>query len=158
MYRMGILDHTVPMQGRTSAAASSAGVADTWYGPVPEGFIWYVERVSVYCPTSAAAVALYVSTSELGTDLGSRADYTSAGANAIADEFNPIYLPEGYYLHVQWTAATSGDRCTSGVQYAVHEKNPGDIMNPVELRQVAAMHQHPTAEVNVPATAHQRAV
>jgi hypothetical protein len=160
MHRQGIFDHHVPMLGSTGTA-TSAGVAKAGYGPVPEGYCWYIERYSVHCPTSGAVAAVFVVLGATGTgaiDPGYRADYTTAGADAVGDANSAIYVPAGYHFVVQWTAATSGDVCTASIQYAVHQIDPSHMNSPQDLRQMAAAHQHAAAELNGTAVAGRRAV
>jgi hypothetical protein len=160
MLRAGFYDHHVPMLGATGTA-TSAGVAKVGYGPVPEGYCWYIERYSVHCPTGAAVAAVFVAQGATGTaavDSGYRADYTTAGADAVGDSFNAIYVPAGYHFIVQWTAATSGDVCTASIQYAVHQLDPHIMTSREDVRQIQASHEHATAPVNDSAVAGRRAV
>lgn len=161
--RAGLYDHHVPAQGITSKANTS-GIATNVYGPVPEGYAWYVERISVHCPTDGAVADVHVI---LGTinqvaanaalDTSARVDHTEDGDDAVADENSAVFVPAGYSLVVQWTSATSGDICVSAVQYAVHELEPRRFMSPEDLRQLQAAHQHATAPVSQTAVAEYRA-
>ncbi len=147
MQTAGFYDHHVPMLGATGTA-TTAGVAKAGFGPVPQGYCWYIERYSMHCPTAAAVAAVFVTQGSTGTaaiDPGYRADYTTAGADAVGDAFHAIYIPEGYHFTAQWTAATSGDVCTASIQYAVHQLNPQILSSPQDIRQVQAAHEHMSA-------------
>ena len=157
MFREGIFDHHRPMEGKV-AVANASGVATTFYGPVPEGYAWYVERLSTHAPTTNTACSIFVSAEASTSDPGFRADFTAV-ADDIADEVNPIYLPAGYYLVVRWTGATSGDTCTASAQIAVHQLNPALFMSPEDRAQVREAHERqPQHELVEVATAHRRAV
>lgn len=161
--RAGLYDHTVPMQGVT-VTANTSGIATAVYGPVPEGYDWWVERYSVHCPTSAAVASVNVIlgpvsqvAANAALDSSARADFTTTGKDLVGDAFSAIYVPAGYSLVIQWTAATSGDICIASVQYDVHEKNPRHFMSPQDVHQIAAAHQHATSPVSESAVAEHRA-
>ncbi len=160
MYRQGVFEIHRPMEGR-GGVASSAGIAKASYGPVPEGYCWYIERYSVHCPTAAAVAAVFVTQGATGTaaiDPGYRADYTTAGADAVGDAFHAIYVPAGYHFTVQWTGATSGDACTASCQIAVHQVDPMNNMSRQDVRQVQAAHEHAATPLTEVATAGRRAI
>ena len=160
MYRQGVYEYHVPMLGAT-ATANASGIAKAGYGPVPEGYCWYIERYSVHCPTSGAVAAVFVAQGSTGTgavDPSYRTDYTTAGADAVGDAFHAIYVPSGYHLVIQWTAATSGDLCVASIQYAVHQLNPNVIGSRQDALQEHAAHQHLTSPLTHVATAGERAV
>lgn len=145
MHREGVFDHHVPMQG-SSALANSSGVAKVGFGPVPQGYVWYIERYSVHCPTAAAVASVFVVHGTTGTaavDTSFRADYTTAGKDAVGDAFHAIYVPEGYHFLVQWTSATNLDQCVASIQYAVHELDPlvRGIMSGQDVRQLSESHE-----------------
>lgn len=161
--RAGLYDHHVPMQGVT-VLANTSGIATAVYGPVPEGYAWYIERYSVHCPTSAAIASVNVILGPVNAvaanaalDSSARADYTTTGKDLVGDSNSPIYVAPGYSLVIQWTAATSGDICIASIQYAVHELEPRRFMSPEDQRQVAAAGQHATGPVTQTATAERRA-
>lgn len=160
MSRAGIYEYHVPMLGAT-ATANTSGVAKAGFGPVPEGYCWYIERYSVHCPTANAVAGVFVVQGTTGTaaiDPSYRADYTTAGADAVGDAFHAIYVPAGYHLVVQWTAATSGDLCVASIQYAVHQLNSREMMSPQDVAQLAASHEHAGAQLTSSATAGKRAI
>jgi len=160
MYRQGIFETHVPMYGQT-ATANSSGVAKVAFEPVSEGYCWYVERYSVHCPTVAAVASVFVTLGATGTaaiDTSYRADYTTAGADAVGDAFHAIYVPPGYRFVVQWTAATSGDICTASIQYARHQLNPMQNMSQQDIQLVNAAHEHGSSPLVESATAGKRAV
>ena len=161
--RAGLYDHHVPMQGLT-VNANASGIATAAYPPVPEGYAWYIERYSVHCPTSAAVASVNVIlgvvsavAANAALDSSARADFTTNGKDSVGDANSAIYVPPGYSLVIQWTAATSGDICIASIQYAVHELEPRRFMSPEDLRQVQAAAQHATAPVTGSATAEYRA-
>lgn len=159
--REGIFDHHVAMLG-ASAVANSAGVAKAGYGPVPEGYCWYIERYSAHCPTSAAVAAVFVVLGATGTaaiDPSYRADFqTTTGGDVVGDAFHAIYLPPGYHFVMQWTGAANADVCTASIQYAVHQLDPGHMMTRQDIRQIQASHEHAGSPVTETATAHRRAI
>ena len=160
MHRLGIFERHIPMEGKT-ASANSSGVAKVGYGPVPEGYCWYIERYSVHCPTAAAVAAVFVTLGATGTaavDPSYRTDYTTAGADAVGDAFHAIYVPAGYHLVIQWTAATSADVCTASIQYAVHDLNPMQNMSQHDIHLVNESHEHLSSPLVESATAQKRAV
>lgn len=158
MMRMGVFDHTRPAEPK-SGTANASGVASLFYGPCPEGYGWYIERISVHCPTAAAVAHVCVALTPLSAvDYGSRMDFTTGGADSIADESTAIYVPAGYSLSIIWTAATSADVCTASVQYAVHQLDPRYMMSPEDMREVQAAHEHPKSPLTHPAVAGERAI
>ena len=160
MHRQGVFVRHEPMEGKV-ASANSSGVAKVGYGPVPEGYCWYIERYSVHCPTAAAVASVFVVQGATGTaavDTSYRADYTTAGADAVGDAFHAIYIPSGYHFLIQWTAATSADVCVASCQIAVHQLDPMGNMSPQDVQLVNAAHEHLSSPLVEPATAQKRAV
>ena len=161
MYRQGIYEYHVPMTSASSPAASSGGVAHATWGPVPEGYCWYVERYGGHCPTAAAKQGVFVVNGAVPTtaiDPGYRADIATVAGDIVGDAFHAIYVPAGYYFVMEWTSATSGDICTGSIQYAVHQLNPRGFASPQDTLQQLASHEHMASPLNVPATADERAV
>lgn len=99
-------------------AASAAGVAVAQAGPVKTGFMLRLERIACHCPTAGATFSIYVGPQSLSTsaDPAYRRDYTPTGADNVLDEVNPIHVLPGEYVTYRFTAATSGDVCSIGVQ------------------------------------------
>jgi hypothetical protein len=113
--------------GQGTPTAQSNGIAIGAYGPCPEGFCWYFERLSTYSNTSGTPILeVYVVTAPnpaaSTTGLRSRRlDYTPQGKNDLMDEVNPIYVQPGYWLLAVWSTLTSGDLCTLSCQLRVHQ-------------------------------------
>lgn len=158
-HRLGVLDHTVPMEGKVTTADAS-GDGTLYYGQVPLGYCWYIERISTHGPTSGTTLDVHVSPAPDIADDRTRTDYTANGNDAILDEIQPSFVPGGYYLVFKWANATSGDLLVASVQYAVHELNPSRqlALSESDRRTVEASHEKPTAPVNDSAVAERRAV
>ena len=164
MHREGIFQTHIPALGAT-ATASSAGVAKMRWGPVPEGYCWYIERYSGYCPTAAATAAVFVVLGSTGTaavDPSYQMDSTimaAAQTSVVGDANQPIYVPAGYHFVFQFTGATSGDKCVGSIQHAVHQLDPRvGNMSSADVHQLQLAHQHNTAPLTDVATAGKRAV
>ena len=129
MWRAGIYDHTEPGQ-TIIATANSSGVAQGFLGPVPAGYVWYVERYTSFVNASranAAAEIFVLTTDTLPSsytatvgDRTGRQDVTLNASNAAADNASPVCVPAGYHLVALWTGLTSGDRAQLSTQITVH--------------------------------------
>lgn len=153
--KAGLYRYHVPMQGRV-AKANASGIATAYYGPAPEGYCWYVERMSTNAPTAATRLDVMVAPEASFNDPAYyRTDFTLSGSDAIADETQPPYVPAGYYLVFRWSGATSGDVCVASIQYAVHEMPP--LTEEERLQYLDAI-QRAMGDTFQPATAARRAV
>lgn len=127
MNRRGIIESTRPDQ-YIAAAVGSDGTATGAIGPCPEGFEWYVERLT--CGQSGAAVAttalleVYVQTTDTAPADESkqgRQDVASGSlvASNVSDENSAIVVQAGYFLVAKWSGLTSGDRVQLSTQIQV---------------------------------------
>ena len=134
MWRAGIYDHTEPGQAIT-ATANSSGVAQGFLGPVPAGYVWYVERytafvgaarsngvVEVYALTTNQLPSGYSATAGDRTGRQDASNFTvvNGASFAVSDNFNPVFLGEGYYLVVGYTGLTNQDVAQLSTQISVH--------------------------------------
>lgn len=147
MWRAGVLDHVATELYIGAVVVTAATTAQGYLGPVPQGYCWYVERMSSYSTTTQTSPKLEISvqTGNLipaNWDRSSRADYTNAVANDIADENNPIYVPGGNFLVAYWTGLVAGDAVMLGTQIAVHlvdlNQTPHQLMTQVHETHVPA--------------------
>lgn len=108
-----------------------AGIAYGFLLEVPTGFHEKVERIStwgnsagtpefeVFISTTGAA-----NTPNFVVDRTRRVDFTSAGNNDIADEFNPVYIDNGFCVLGYWSSANNGDHFQASFQISLWEKWP----------------------------------
>lgn len=129
--RRGVLQQTRSDQ-YIAATIAADGTGRGAIGPCPEGFEWYVERLTCSqtgtTPAATALLEIYV----LPTDLGQgtpdaskqgRQDVsvgTTLTAN-VSDQESPIVVPAGYYLVAYWTGLTSGDKVALSTQVQVRK-------------------------------------
>ena len=136
-----------------SAVANSAGVAQDFIGPVSQGFVWYVERMTTWSNTAQAAPLLEIFvlttdtlpssyTATVGDRVG-RQDLTLTAKNDVADENSAIYVPEGYHLVGLWTGLTSGDAVQLSTQITVHRMSLD-----IEDRRQVLQQTEPTPDIN----------
>lgn len=126
--RRGVLESTRPDQ-YIGATVASDGTATGYIGPCPEGFEWYVERMT--CAQSGAGVSattalleIYVQQSQNAPGDASkqgRQDIAvgTAVANDVSDNLSPIVVPPGMFLVAYWTGLTSGDLVKLSTQIQV---------------------------------------
>lgn len=96
---------------------------------VPEGYCWYVERITAWSNGTMASTArleIFVSQSETGPtspDKTGRQDVAQGAVvgDSTSDENSPIYVGPGQNIVAQWTALTSGDKVSATFQIRVHE-------------------------------------
>jgi hypothetical protein len=82
-----------------------------------DGYGYLVERISVTASNGTPVARVYVGSASAQNEM----DFTAAGAEDVADENSPIYVPSGSTLTVVWTGGgmTNQVVCTMRVQYAV---------------------------------------
>lgn len=128
---MSRLGYSFPVAHRPdnyiSATANAAGVASGSIGPCPEGFCWYVERMTCFSDSAATAPILEVyvlPTNAAPSDASKQGRQDVATGtnvvNGVSDAASPIVVPAGYYLVAVWTALNSGDHGRLSTQIAVH--------------------------------------
>lgn len=102
-----------------AAALSKASVG---FPVVPVGFLWLVQRISVYSASSTLTNAtVFLDTIDPTTML----DYTNNGNNDIADEASPIVIDEGHSLVCQWKGIADNATGTINIQYQLIQKVNG---------------------------------
>lgn len=110
----------IPVDSSTDprqAAANGAGVAQAVFGPVQPGYQWRVERIAISSDSAlASAFTMYLET----IDPTNIVESTPSGNNDIADETQPILVPEGSRLLAVWTGATPGALCSVRIQYTIY--------------------------------------
>jgi len=141
-----------------TATAGASGSAQTALGPCPEGYCWYVERISSHGPTAGTKLDVDVADNNTANDPAWRMDFSATANDDIADEQQPIYVPAGHWLVFNWSGATSGDILKASVQYAVHQLDTHYLQSAQDIRQEQASHEKPTAPVTHVAVAEGRAV
>ncbi len=125
--RRGIIESTRPDQYINATVAATGGASGS-IGPCPEGFEWYVERLT--CSQSGAAVAatalleIYVQAAPdapLDASKQGRQDVSvgSVVKDGVSDQQSPIVVPPGYHLVAVWSALTSGDKVKLSSQIQV---------------------------------------
>lgn len=150
MLREGLFDHH-----RTDTlalvAAGNPVLAQAAFGPVPEGYAWYVELATyLIAGNSHTAIAALAVTPDNGA-LPAFASWDGQGLKATNPAATlgswslplPIYVPPSHFLRVILVAGTivAGDTATATFQTAVHQLNPRAFMSPDDQAQVAAAHQ-----------------
>lgn len=152
MYRAGFYDHHEPGMSIV-ATANASGVAQGFLGPVPQGYCWYVERMTSWSNTAATSgllLEVFVQTVDdaaptsatVGNRTG-RQDVSYVVVNDISDNNSPIHVPEGYFLVAFWTGLTSGDKVELTTQIAVHL-----LSLDIEPRQLVQQQTEPTPDIN----------
>lgn len=115
--------------------ADSNGIAHGRIGPVPAGYIWYLERYTTWSsngsPTSPV-VEVYVQnanginpgiTSSTAGMRSGRVDVTTS-ANAAQASALPVVAPEMMFVEVLWLGFTPGDTVQMTFQVCVHQLVP----------------------------------
>jgi hypothetical protein len=97
-----------------STPAAAGGTCSVTLDPVPAGYFWLVERITVL-NTSSTATTAYVYEGDPAP--GNFRDGTSRGNLDVADESSPILVDSTRYLTVLWTGASNGAVGTVTVQY-----------------------------------------
>lgn len=99
-----------------TATATAGGIGTITYDPVPSGYEWHVERITVFNGGAAAPV---VGIYHDSVDPVNLLDYTLAGNADVALELPPLVLFSGEQLVVQFTGCTALSVCTSVIQYII---------------------------------------
>ena len=91
MLRAGLFDHHTTDPYIVATAAGATVLAQGFWGPCPQGYAWYVERISTHGPTANTKLDVYVTTSSIvsgvaASDDGFRADFTATANDAIVPE------------------------------------------------------------------------
>lgn len=124
----GVYVHTRVDQ-QIAGVIDSTGAFAGSLGPVPEGYCWYVERLTCQSNTAVASgptttLEIFVSTDITGPtspDKTGRQDMTLLPANDVSDQNSPIYVGPGMFLVAQWAGLTTGNRVRLTTQIRVHE-------------------------------------
>ena len=168
MLREGLFEH----HRRDSVAVVAAGgtpLAQGFYGPVPEGYAWYVELAAfgVLGNSHTAIAALAVSPDNAA--LGSIAGWDFAGLQAevapavVSGQFPlalPLYVPANHWVRLLAFGGSlaAADLVNFSFQTAVHQLNPRLMMSPDDMAQVKAAHERVAAGLSETAVAGRRAV
>jgi hypothetical protein len=97
-------------------SANGAGALTLTVGPVPEGWRWLINYVTVTTGgNTAPTVDLFIDS----TDLPNLFDGTDDGRSAIAPYVPPRQLEQGQTLLAVWAGADAGAQCSMRVEYDV---------------------------------------
>ena len=128
--RLGYLSAYRP-DNYVNAAANANGQAIGAVGPVPEGFVWYCERITCSSNTSQSTGVLEVyvlptnpqATTALDGSKAGRQDIASGAVvqNGVSDQRSPIAIPVGHFLVFVWTGLANGDKVQASMQLAIHQ-------------------------------------
>ena len=121
--------HSTRSDQYIAATVASNGTATGFLGPVPEGFCWYVERLTAHSNTANSTTGkleVYVQPFQAAPNDASkrgRQDFAigTAVQDSASDENSPIYVGPGDYLVAVWSALTSGDLVSLSAQIRVHK-------------------------------------
>ena len=126
--RRGIHETTRP-DLYIAATADATGVAQGAIGPCPEGYEWYVERMTVSQSGAAVAAAATVEVFVVATDRltgttskQGRQDYAAGATNvagSVSDAASPIVIPAGFFLVCYWTGLTAADKVQLSTQIEI---------------------------------------
>ncbi len=155
-----------------SAVADAGAVAQKAIGPVPEGFVWYVEIVGYVVIGNSHTAVIAAAISPDNGPLPAQATWDGAGmvwttlTAAIRNSENtgpPFFLDSGEYLRAILSGGTlaQGDVVTVTYQIRVNEKEPvWGLLTPEERAELAAAHERAglAPAVGLPAVAEERAV
>lgn len=106
----------------------AAGTFVDSLGPVPEGYCWYVERITCYSNDTATTgvFELFVirgDTPPGKPDISGRQDVATGSVvlNGVSDEESPIHVPPGYTLVGSWSGLTSAKVVSASFQIRWNE-------------------------------------
>ncbi|NUP79746.1 MAG: hypothetical protein HOV96_19595 [Nonomuraea sp.] len=74
--------------------------------PVPDGELWFVDRLRVMCNSTSNTIAYVYANGSLADDFVE--DGTLTGNFDVADNASPLLLLTGEPLTIQWTGASAG--------------------------------------------------
>lgn len=99
---------------RAQVTADAAGEATVEFGPVPNFAFWLIQSITVANDGAAASEArVYVGSAQPSNLV----DGTIAGNLDVSDRNQPILVPGGETLRIEWTGATAGSDSTAVIQY-----------------------------------------
>lgn len=136
------------------ATAATTGIAHGGLGPCPQGFCWYIERMtcwtnsSVTATTAAPTLEIYVMQDGGGVPNDNskqgRQDVAVGQIvfNAVSDERQPIYVGPGYKIEAVWTGLNTGDLVSLSLQVRVNKLEAVPVEQGT-INQHAGMHEHP---------------
>ena len=144
--------HTTRPDQYIHATAASTGIAHGGLGPCPQGFCWYIERMTCYSNSgvtvSATTPLLEIYVMQDGG--GPPNDASKQGRqdlavgqvviNGVSDEHQPIYVGPGYKIEAVWTGMNSGDLCVVSFQQRVNKLHA--TPEPQTTSQHHGMHHH----------------
>lgn len=148
--RAGFFDHHEPLQTISVSALNASGNGQGFLGPVPQGYCWYIENVTMRVPNQGVLDMIISPTQKVpaGTawDFSGRFDLFAAATDDARNYASPIYVGPGMYIVASVTGGTQNDTPTISLQIAVHQLNPAFMTSPEDARQIQAAHQHATRE------------
>lgn len=110
----------IPVDSSTDprqAQFDAGGIAVVNFGPVQPGYQWRVERIAISSDSAlASAFTLYLDS----IDPTNIVESSPSGNSDIADETQPILVPEGSRLIGRWTGGTPGALASARIQYTVY--------------------------------------
>ena len=115
-----------------AATVASTGLANGFIGPCPEGYCWYVDRITCYSNDTATTGVLELYSQSTGnvpndTSKQGRQDVAlgSVVLNGVSDENQPIYVGPSYFLVASWSGLTSGKLVALSAQIRWHKLETG---------------------------------
>lgn len=115
-----------------NATVDSTGLAQGYIGPCPEGFCWYVERMTCFSNDTATTgiLEVYSIRSQIKPSDASkqgRQDVATGSTvlNGVSDQASPIYAGPGYFLVASWSGLTAGKVVALSMQIRVHKIETG---------------------------------
>lgn len=109
----------------------TSGIAVAPMIPVSVGYIWRLERYSVWSSSAGNPVfELFVGsngeqfTTSFNLDRTRRVDFTLLGKNNVSDNVSPPIFDEGEVPIFAWSGCTNGDVCQATIQIRWYQKTP----------------------------------
>lgn len=149
----------------------AGNVAQLQFGPVPQGYAWYVENFAFVVLGNSHTTIAEVAITPDDTQLPAEASWDNDGLvwgspGVTAARFATVqpgvawYMGPGHWLHLSAHGGTAvaGDVLSATAQIAVHQLDPDFIMSPEDAKQLRAAHEHLAAELAHSAVAERRAV
>lgn len=167
MLREGMFDHH-RLDAVSAVAAGGTPLAQLSLGPVPQGYVWYIENIAFSVLGNAHTAAVDVAITPDDVVLPAQASWDHAGlvwtlAAAIRGSVQPglpFYAQAGHFVHLVAAGGTlaAADVVVATFQVAVHQLNPAAFMSPEDRQAVRAAHEHPNSGLVESAVAGRRAV
>lgn len=113
-----------------TATVNAAGIASGSIGPCPEGYVWYVERLTCFSTdtvlTTGGLLEIYSIPTEDSPNDESKSGRQDVAVdvivlNSVSDQRSPIIVPPGYYLVAKWSGFNAGNTNTLSAQIEVRK-------------------------------------